>query len=153
MADFQIKALEDVPDLAAVVARWVEDEWHRLPIHDYFDDVATGRKKRDGLLPRTFVAVREGEALGTVSLLLDDMETRPDLNPWLACLYVQTKFRKQGIGAKLVRHAERIARSLGIRTLILFTVREAELFSQLGWKEFGREFYEGESSVLMKKSF
>ncbi len=151
MQSFDIKRLEDVPDLASTVAEWVETEWHRLPIHEYFDAVASSRWPEGKSLPRTLVAVQDGAAIGTISLLLDDMDTRSDLNPWLGCLYVVKEFRKQSVGTKLIQQAEHLAKTLGFEFLFLFTVREVYLFAQLGWAKIGEEFYEGANSTLMMK--
>ena len=150
MTDIEIKHLEDVPHLAPTVARWIEEEWRRLPIHDYFDDVVTGKPRVSGL-PQTLVAVHDGVAIGTVSLLRDDMETRPDLNPWVGCLFTERPYRNQRLGTELVRAAERVAETLGIDELFLYTVRHANLFARLGWEKFGEEAYEGEICTLMRR--
>lgn len=152
MRHVDINRLEDVPDLAPTVAKWIEAEWRRLPVHDYFDAVANRAWSERQLLPRTLVAVHNGVAIGTVSLLLDDMDTRSDLNPWLGCLYVVPDCRKHGLGTQLIQHAEGLATSLGIDLLFLFTVHEGALFSKLGWIKIGEEFYEGANSTVMKKN-
>lgn len=151
MSQFNINNLEDVPHLTPQVATWIESEWRRLPIHDYLDTVAKHQWRDGQSLPRTLVAVEDRVAIGTVSLLLGDMDTRSDLNPWLGCLYVEKDHRKRGVATKLIQHAEGLAKSMGIELLFLFTVREAYLFSKLGWVKIGEEFYEGENSTLMQK--
>jgi hypothetical protein len=67
-----------------MVGAWIEHEWRRLPIHAYFDAVAR-RETWNQSLPRTLIAIQRpmGHVVGTVSILNDDMETRPDLNPWI----------------------------------------------------------------------
>jgi len=47
------------------------------------------------------------ELIGTVCLKVHDMDTRPDLSPWLAGLYVVAPWRRLGIGAKLVAVIEK----------------------------------------------
>ncbi len=146
-----IKPLELVPDSAPVIARWIESEWGRLPIHNYFEAVAKGTDAGERLLPRTLVEVRSGSVVGTVSLLHDDMDIRPDLNPWLGCLFVEEGSRSKGIGTELALAAERLARDLKIRNLYLFTVNSESLYAKLGWISFDKEHYEGKTCILMKR--
>ncbi len=137
-------------DAAATVGAWIEQTWRRLPLHDYLHAVVRG-DTWDGALPRVLIAERGGEVVGTASLLQSDMETRPDLDPWLGCLYVRPDQRGQGIATLLTDRIERLAESLGIRTLHLFTADQERLYARSGWSLVERTEYEGESVAVMRK--
>ncbi len=138
------------PEAAQQVGRWIDSEWRRLPVHDYLEAVARG-EPWEALLPRVLIAERQGTVVGTASLLEADIETRPDLDPWLGCIYVHPEYRRQGIGALLVERVERMAESLGIRSLRLFTSTSRELYERGEWSVVERAEYEGESVVIMEK--
>jgi len=150
--DTVIRAIEDAPALAPIVGTWIEHEWRRLPIHKYLRAVASRRPWRFPL-PRTLVAVSRltDNVIGTVSLLKDDMETRPDLNPWIGCLFVLPEWRHRGLGAALVGEGEKLARRMHLPRLYLFAAKETALYWRLGWTEIGRESYEGSWTTLMVK--
>ncbi|OKP98256.1 GNAT family N-acetyltransferase [Paenibacillus sp. P46E] len=61
-------------------------------------------KTEDGL-PRFYIAVQNGSIIGIYALLRNDLISRQDVFPWLACLYVVPEFRGQKMGAKLLQHA------------------------------------------------
>lgn len=147
-----IVSLEDRSDCAPLVAKWISNEWRRLPIHNYLEAVGQG-KQWGPSLPRTLVALDQmsSEVVGTASLLNDDMEIRPDLNPWFGCLFVTPSRRKKGIGGQLIAASEELARTLSLKRLYLFAAHGTKLYERFGWSYIGREFYEGEWTTVMVK--
>ncbi len=145
--------IEDHCTHAAIVAKWVRDEWRRLPIHDYLEAIARG-ESWNLPLPRTLIAIEEssGEIVGTASLLTNDMESRSDLNPWFGCLFVLPSRRKTGIGGQLVASSVDLARTLHIQQLYLFAAHDTKLYERFGWTNIGREFYENCWNALMVKN-
>ena len=139
------------PDAAEQVGHWIVDEWRRLPMHDYLDALAQGQAW-DTPLPRVLIAEQRGEVVGTASLLEADIENRRDLDPWLGCVYVDPTHRGQGIGSLLIERVERMADSLGVRTLHLFTSAREALYERAGWSVLERTDYEGETVTIMSKS-
>lgn len=81
----------------------------------------------------------DGTPVGTASLAQRDLDTRPDLAPWLAGVFVLPGHRGRGHASALVRHVEGFAAGLGIGRLWLFTDTAAELYARLGWREAGTE--------------
>ena len=82
-------------------------------------------------------------------LVVDDMDTRTELSPWLAGVFVAVESRKQGIGAALVRRVIVDAWSLGIDRLYLYTLNSEQFYSHLGWSVVERTKYRGVDIVVM----
>lgn len=61
------------------------------------------------------------------------MSGREDLSPWVAAVYVRPAYRRQGVGTKLMRHLESIARDVGVCRLYLFTPDMTPFYETLGW--------------------
>ena len=74
-------------------------------------------------LPLTLVAVHTGELVGMVSLKFHDMDTRPDLDPWLGGLLVLPEWRNRGVGTTLMHRATAEARRLNVPRLYLWTLQ------------------------------
>ncbi len=89
----------------------------------------------DGI-PRFYVAMLDGVMAGTYALLRNDINSRHDLYPWFACLYVKEAHRQKGIAAALLNHASEQAKNLGFKTLYLESNLEG-FYEKLGWMEKG----------------
>ena len=88
--------------------------------------------------------------LGMVSLKFHDMDTRPDLDPWLGGLLVLPERRNRGIGTMLMRRATEEARRLDISRLYLWTHTAERLYHKLGWQLVERTNYFGKEAVVME---
>jgi GNAT superfamily N-acetyltransferase len=84
-------------------------------------------------IPTAVVALDQRARLGSAMLVAKDLDTHPHLSPWLAGVYVHPKFRRHGIATALVSRIIDEARSLGTRTLYLYTASAEQFFSRLGW--------------------
>ena len=113
-------------------------------------------------LPLTLVAVRgasrtgagpavnRGELVGMVSLKFHDMDTRPDLDPWLGGLLVLPEWRKRGVGTMLMHRATEETRRLNVPRLYLWTHSAERLYHKLGWQVVERTNYFGKEVVVMQ---
>ena len=130
-------------------------DWH-IAEFDPQGEIAFWTRAREaeaqlGGIPCAWVAFLGEAPVGTVSLIEHNMDTRPDLRPWLAALFVLPEHRKRGIGTLLVRRCEEEAKSLGERRLVLYTEAAENYYLHLGWSISSREPYEGEQVVVMKR--
>jgi len=103
----------------------------------------------DQLIPSTFIAVGK-DLLGSAALVVNDMETNPQLSPWLASVYVAPQHRRKGIGTQLVLHTMAQAKHGGINTLYLFTPDMAPFYRKLGWRPLSNENYHGHNVTVME---
>lgn len=104
-----------------------------------------------GGVPTVLVALEDAKLCGSAMLLANDMETRPELTPWLAGVYVVAACRERGYGTALVGRAESEARALGVRRLYLYTPDAAAFYVRLGWIVTQACEYLGQAVVVMSK--
>jgi GNAT superfamily N-acetyltransferase len=93
------------------------------------------------------------ELVGMVSLKFHDMDTRPDLDPWLGGLLVLPEWRNRGVGTMLMHRATEEARRLNISRLYLWTHSAEGLYHKLGWQVVERTNYFGKEAVVMQIDF
>src|SRR5438094_8734631 len=120
-----IDYLANCPDFVSALAQLSWKEWQEVyqqreetlgnSLKNYRDRMNTDR------LPLTLVAVHTGELVGMVSLKFHDMDTRPDLDPWLGGLLVLPEWRNRGVGTTLMHRATAEARRLNVPRLSLWT--------------------------------
>ena len=148
----RIESIADHPDLIAVIAQWHWDEWGHLDPNGSLESWTAGlalRTNRDSI-PTTLVALSGDTLAGSVTLVEHDMDTRRDLSPWLAGLFVHPDFRRQGIGSALTIAANEKAESLGVPLLYLYTRSAWGLYERLGWTAVSTTDYEGRNVTIMQ---
>ncbi len=140
--------LAEHPEHVDRIAVWQYGEWGFL---DPEDTPGKRREKLEGHLhtdglPFTLVALerpQDGpdgapELVGSADLVHHDIPGRPDLTPWLSCVYVPPENRGRGIGGALTRRAVREAAGLGAPTLYLCTWERESFYRELGWTTLER---------------
>jgi GNAT superfamily N-acetyltransferase len=150
----RIDYLADHPDLADDLVALHFAEWGHLHPHETLEQrtlrltSAAGR----GGVPTVVVALKDGVLLGSAMLIASDMDTRLDLTPWLAGVYVVDAARGRGTGSALVRRIETEAAALGLGRLYLYTPDAMEFYARLGWSADERCSYLGQDVTIMSKS-
>ncbi len=117
-------------------------------IDAYFADLLTFRSKTHGAV---FVAEREGRLVGYVCLFgqvppdgADEID-RP--HSYIADLYVCPDFRRQGVGAHLLKEAEQFARRLGVHRIELKVLAA----NRLARRFYRRHGYQDRTIVVSKR--
>jgi GNAT superfamily N-acetyltransferase len=149
----EIEYLADHTSFARTLAGWHYDEWHGLregdSVERRIEFLLAAANRR--VIPTAFVALEQGELVGSATLAESDMETRRDLSPWLIDVFVTPPARRRGIASALTMRVVREAAELKVPKLYLFTtgpMRE-HLYARLGWMVQDRPEYRGVERVLM----
>lgn len=130
----QIKDLADNPKYVKTVSRWIWNEWGRKSGKKLKDiEYRTNHCLHKNRVPKTMIATYKNTIVGTVSLWQNDLNSRQDLTPWLAVLYVDKKYRGRGVGRKLQEAAIREAKRLGYPALYLITDHKG-YYEKMHWK-------------------
>lgn len=145
--DYLADHREHIPRLA----EWLHAQWGYLHENDSVERRAARLEARAtrGGIPVAFVALDGDALLGTASLVHDDLETRPELGPWLASVYVAPEHRRRGIASALVRRVVEEARDLAVSLLYLWTTDQEHLYAGLGWRPAEHLRFGGEDIVVM----
>jgi GNAT superfamily N-acetyltransferase len=147
----KIEYLADNIALIPIIAHWHHEEWGYFNPGDSVEkrianlQTHLGRKQ----IPTTFVSLSGGILLGSASLVAHDMDTRMDLTPWLASIYVLPDHRSQGIGTALVQRVIEEVVDLNVETLYLFTPNREGFYASLGWSVVEHTEYRGQKVVIM----
>lgn len=145
-------SLDRSPQHLNTLANWFHDEW------GYLHPNSTRATRRQELthylaanrLPVCYLLEEKNEVLGTASIVQCDMDTRPDLSPWLASVYVPENLRKKGLGEKIVTQTVSKAKKLGFGELFLFTPSKADWYEKMGWQTMEIVTYREYPATLMR---
>ena len=131
----EIVYLCDHLGVADTVARWIYDAFIKDIRADLsYEQVLTAvRDCHKAALPIRLIAMIDGQCVGTVSLVQNDLPCRA-YTPWLASLYVDKPFRNRQIGEQLIDAVKDIAKSLGYAEVFLRTEYTSGYYERLGWQ-------------------
>lgn len=135
----------------ATIATWHQAEWQHISPTQTTESriqLYSSYKCRDEI-PCTLLAQINHQAVGSASLVLNDLELRPELTPWLASVYVHTDFRQRGIATQLINACLEMAARLKIPRLYLFTPEQKNFYAKRGWQFMESCIYHDEHIDIM----
>ena len=127
--------IADRPDLLPIVAGWLWHEWwHQdgYTLEQTHDAVAASVSPSGP--PQSFVLMIDGKPIGTASLVVHDLDERPDLTPWLAGVFVIPEARGPGHVVHLIQAVEAPCRSAAIPGVWLYTAGAERVYARAGWR-------------------
>jgi len=144
--------LRSKPQFIPTLAAWHYEEWSHL----YPGETLEGRIKRmeehlgTAPIPSMYIWADGQNVIGSAAIVKHDMETKPELTPWLANVYVHADYRRSGVGTALVNHVVQKACELGYDQLFLYTPHKEDFYLKLGWHTVAKEEFYGEDVTIMK---
>lgn len=149
----EIVPLADRKELIAELAELHHAEWKHLNPSLTLEGRAEAIAEAAGRegIPSIFIAVSGSQLVGSAALVQNDMDTKPDLSPWLAAVYVKETFRHQGIATQLIARCEAEAACLSTDSWYLYTEFASRLYEKLGWRHLERCEYKGVTVDVMCK--
>ena len=133
--DLSIIELSEDSGLLDEAVRYFWTCWGSESNFLFYEDCIKNSVHDRSSLPKFYIALHKGKIIGSYALLVNDLVSRQDLMPWLACLFVDESFRNQGIGSFLLSHALRSADALGFQTVYLSSDLEG-FYEKNGWSIF-----------------
>lgn len=146
-----IELLVEHPESIPELAEWYLSEWEPYYGNDGPGDALADLRSRcnRAQIPIGFVAVEDGEALGTAAL---DLDAATRLTPSVVGLLVRPSQRRRGVATALLGRAEALASTLGYSQIFMSTTILGDLLARTGWRVHGEvEFANGETGVVFVK--
>lgn len=147
----EIVSTKTRPDLVTITGSW---RWNAF----FKDEMELSEmmalevtSTADHLMPTVLVLLDNEVPVGMVAICEDDLEGRPDLNPWLAGLYIDPAHRGQGHAKRLIAALEALAVSHGIKGLFLYTSSAQTLYASVGWQTSETFERDGGTFSIMQK--
>jgi GNAT superfamily N-acetyltransferase len=121
----------------AVAVFW--EEWGNEHNYKFYQDCMIHSCKTEDEIPSFYIALIDDYIVGTFALIRNDLNSRQDIYPWLACLYVLPEHRGKEIGSRLLKHAIEETSRKGFENLYLSTDLEG-YYEKYGWRHKGEVF-------------
>lgn len=147
--------LREAPEHIPCIARWHFDEWGYLNPGTTIEYRLQRLQRYLGeeAIPSMLIAVEGDELLGTAALVAADMDSHPELSPWLASVYIREDQRGRGLGKQLVQALMDFAGQQGLKKLYLFTPDQEGFYARLGWQTLQQELYRDTPVTIMQLDY
>lgn len=148
----EIIDLRNAPQHIPTIARWHYDEWGYLNPDKTLEHRIERMRRYLGEqpIPSMLICVAGDEILGTAALVETDMDSHPELTPWLASVYIRRDQRGFGLGKKIVQALMNFAGQQQLAHLYLFTPNQSGFYAALGWKSVIQETYRDTPVTIMR---
>jgi GNAT superfamily N-acetyltransferase len=151
---FEIYEIQDKIEYFDDAVKIFWNQWGTQSNYKFYHDCMMHSYKTESDLPRFYIALQNKLIIGTYALLRNDLVSRQDLFPWLACLYVVPELRGNNIGAKLLEHAIRETGMKRLKKLYLCTDLDG-YYEKCGWTHLtnGYIFNGDETKIYVTSTF
>lgn len=130
--EIEIIELTKRADLIENAADYFWSCWGNENNYNFYKDCISNSLNENNPLPKFYLVLDKSVIVGAYAILTNDLISRQDLMPWLACLHVNEAYRKQGIAGKLLRHGLEEAKRKGYDQLYLSTDLDG-FYEKHGW--------------------
>lgn len=127
-----LKKLYECPELCNKAACWFSKKWG-IPIEAYKESIQECIKLKTEIPQWYLVLDNQGEIAAGAGIIENDFHDRKDLSPNLCALFVEEKYRKQGIAKYILDSARKEIGNMGYESLYLVT-DHTEFYERCGWK-------------------
>lgn len=131
--------LKSAPQHIPQLAQWHHQEWAHLSSADATVTTLIEQMSEylsDAAIPKMFICEEANQVMGSSSLTAADMDTRTDLSPWLANVYVNAHYRNKGLGKLLVNAVVDYAKALGLQKSICLPQTKQTFIKRLVGQRF-----------------
>lgn len=109
--------------------------WGNESNFNFYEDCILHALEKPLQLPNFYILADGNDIIGTYALITNDLISRQDLIPWLACVFVKEEHRGKGLAERLLNHSKSEAEAMGYSTTYLSTDL-VDFYERKGWTYF-----------------
>lgn len=128
--DWLADHLQHSDTFSAWIHRQFHYEYAEQPLQEWQREFAEGQVNGDW---KCLIALEGDQLKGGAALVKADLARRPDLGPWLACVFVLPEARGKGLAERLIEGICEEAKTRGVTRLYLHTQDQHAYYAKRRW--------------------
>lgn len=127
---YNILKIREHNELKDVSAEWFHLKWG-IPIETYAESMEACIQNKNAV-PQWYIAREEDAIIGGLGVIENDFHDRKDLTPNICAVYVEEKYRGNGIAGELLNYVCKDMARKGVDILYLLT-DHTSFYERYGW--------------------
>ncbi len=128
----EIIELSQRQDLLEEAVQYFWKCWGSESNFKFYEDCISHSLDSANKLPKFYIGLLNNEICASYALLVNDINSRQDLVPWFACLFVNPEHRNKSYAETLLQHGLNQAKTKGFDNLYLSSDLE-NFYERKGW--------------------
>ena len=129
-----VKKICTNPEFAEKAALWFSKKWG-ISFNTYYASIKECIEKKDKIPQWYIVLNNDDKIIAGAGVIDNDFHDRKDLTPNLCALFVEEKYRGQGIAGKILNFVRKDLGAMGFKQVYLVT-DHTEFYERYGWEFF-----------------
>lgn len=123
------------PQIIPNAVRWFAQKWN-IPEEAYAESMQEALVSTTGVPSWIVVLNDDNKIIAGLGFIENDFHQRKDLTPNVCAVYVEEKYRHQGIARTILNYATDLLEKKGIKTCYLIT-EHTDFYEHCGWTFYG----------------